>query len=181
MAAKRKARPARRDNPYRDMGDRELAEARERLLDDYAERLEYFAQLPEWQSAANCTAICGNPRAWGITRAEAADWAGVLREHHRAAPDVANATGEHRRRLTEAARERVSACETFEQAAELYGAYKTRRTAREMYKHEGETMREYVYRLESWYDENAERHGALLGELDVFSRCSGLPRGGRHG
>lgn len=166
--AKPKPRP--HQNPYRNVNARTLDETRAALLDDYAERLEYFAALPEWQSPENVAEIKKDPAAWGLTQAELNEWCAVILEHWAAGSNLGDMRTERNRRLYEAARARVSSCETWSEARALCDGYKPPQPAGELCRRDGEAMREYVSRIEEWYDAVAERNGAMAGEREAYDR-----------
>ena len=91
--ARRKKAPERAEkpNPYRNLGDAELADTWARMLDARADRLEYFAALPEWQTPGNIKIMKDDPEAWGLSRGEFNEWCSALMEHWREGWDMANA------------------------------------------------------------------------------------------
>ena len=155
---------------YGNMADAELEEEWERLLDDYAERLEYFDALPEWQAPENMKLMKDDPEAWGLTRTEFMEWCGAILEHWSAAEELADAGNERRRRIREAERRKVSELPDYDAAKAACDATEPNRRDRETRKQPGETMREYVGRVGRTGDERAARAGARLGAADVRDR-----------
>lgn len=166
MAKKRKAKPAERPNPYRNMNNRTLDETRAALLDDYAERLEYFDMLPEWQTPENVKEIKKDPAAWGLTVAELNEWCAVILEHFAAGVNLGDMRAERNRRLYEGERRRVAALprpDREEAAAEHerpHGPFPYWRLP-------GESLRAYVERAEAEADRAALERGAKDGAYDA--------------
>lgn len=152
------------------MDDDELAAERGRLLDEYVERLEYFATLPSWQRPENAKSLEGDPSAWGLTRSEYLEWCADLLEHLREGAKLADVRKERDRRLREAERGRVSALPDHDVAMAACEAHRPPRPCTSLDVLPGETIRDYVGRRERESDGIALWWGACDGLRELQQR-----------
>ena len=160
-------------NPYRGMGDAELAREWARMLDARADRLAYFAALPDWQATENIKIIKDDPEAWGLTRGEFDEWCRSILEHWAAAWEMCDAGKERHRRLYEAERRRVGALPYPEAEKACEEARREPYGPTPWWKLECETMQEYVARVEADEDRSWAARGARAGLWDSLDEWIG--------